>query len=409
MSNTKRQIAIISNTSWSIFNFRYGLIKALLKNNISVLVIAPEDEHSFKLRELGCDFEAIQLKNYSVNPIWDLYYAYQLHSILKKRKVDFLISYTIKPNIYGSMICRYLSIPILPIVTGLGHLFTQFSWKTRIAKWLYRFSLKRAAKVWFLNREDRDSFVRYNILKAQNTFILPSEGINTEFFRKNQFAGRSAGFTFLFAGRLMEEKGIYEYVKAARIVKEQRPDINFLILGFLGDGYPHAISRREIDQWEKEGIIQYEGATSDIKKYLEKVDGVVLPSYYREGVPRILLEAASMEIPIITTDNVGCREVIRHGENGFVCKSKDQDSLAYWMEALIQMPLEAREQMGKKGRELVRSKYKEQLIINYYIETLEKSLQSSLSKRKTQENWYSLANSFPIQYKSRSSRRKRPG
>ncbi len=406
MNSKTKRIAILSNTSWSIYNFRLGLIKSLIDSNISVLIIAPQDEFSPKLEEIGCEFQAIQLKNYSINPIWDIYYLVQLFFLLRKKQINYLISYTIKPNIYGSLVSRFLTIPNLAVVTGLGHLFTQLSWKTTIAKLLYRFSLKNTPQVWFLNREDRDTFLEQGIVHKSRTFILPSEGVDTHFFQKNKFAGRNPGFNFLFAGRLMEEKGIHDYVKAAKIVKEQKQEVNFIVLGFLDEGSPHAISKSQLDNWEKEGAIQFKGATANIKKHLEKVDCVVLPSYYREGVPRILLEAASMEIPIITTDNVGCREVIQHGENGFVCKPKDPASLAYWMEAITNIPLEKREEMGKSGRKMILSKFKEQFIIEYYIALLEKTFNSKLSSKKRKDNWYSLSKSFPIQYKSRSSGRK---
>ena len=403
MNNTTHRIAIMSNTSWSIYNFRYGLIKTLIESGISVVIIAPEDEYSEQLKSLGCEFQKIQLKNYSINPFWDLFYLFQLFFLLRKKHIDYVISYTIKPNIYGSMACRLLSIPNLAIVTGLGHLFTQLSWKTYIAKMLYRLSLSSTPQVWFLNREDRNTFLDLNIVKKEKTFILPSEGINTAFFQKNSYAGRSPDFNFLFAGRLMEEKGIYDFVEAAKIIKEECPQINFIILGFLGEGYPHAISQSQINQWEREGIIQFKGATANIKKHLEKVDCVVLPSYYREGVPRILLEAASMQIPIITTDNVGCREVIQHGKNGFVCKPKDPASLAYWMKAMIDTPLEKREQMGKKGRILVQSKFREEYIIEHYFIALEKALNDHLPRKKGKESGNSQAKSFPIQHNYRSS------
>jgi len=407
MSNKSRRIAVLSNTSWSIFNFRYGLLKSLLDSGVKVVIVAPRDEYSQRLENMGCEFEPTPLKNYSTNPFWDLLYTIQLFRILRRKKINFVISYTIKPNIYGSLACRLLNIPNLAVVTGLGHLFTQINWKTEVAKILYRLSLQYSHQVWFLNREDRQAFIRLSIVPEQKTFILPSEGVDTSYFRKNQFAGRSPDFNFLFAGRLMEEKGIHDFVLAAQLVKERYPHINFIILGFLGEGYPHAISKGQLLQWEKEGWIQFRGATSNIKKHLETVDCVVLPSYYREGVPRILLEAASMEIPIITTDNVGCREVIQHGDNGFVCKPRDAESLAYWMTTMINMPIKKREEMGERGRSLVVKKFKEQFIINQYFLTLENALQAKLSVKVKKEKRFSIARSFPIHDKTRSFGRKR--
>lgn len=367
-------IALVANTSWSIYNFRKGLIDQLLRQGFNVFIIAPHDEYQDRLAEMGCKTIPTPLRNYSINPIWDLVYFIQLLRIFKKHQINFIISFTIKPNIYGSLAARVLGIPILALITGLGHLFIKHSWKTYIARLLYTFSLKKAAQIWFLNREDQKTFVDLSIVKKVQTKVLPSEGVNTQFFKSNQYAGRSPQFSFLFAGRLMAEKGIYEYVEAARLVKERFPEVQFHVLGFIGEGFPHAISLSQMKAWQEEEIIIYHGATDNIRAYLDQVDCVVLPTYYKEGVPRILLEAASMELPIITTDNVGCREVVKHDINGFICKSQDAASLAYWMEKVVSCSAIQREKMGRFGRQLVIKKFDEQLIIKYYLRILEEYL-----------------------------------
>lgn len=366
-------IALVSNTSWSIYNFRKGLIVNLIQQGYHVIIIAPEDGYQSRLEDLGCSFVSVKLKNYSINPFWDLYYFLQLYFILQQQRIDFLITYTIKPNIYGSLAARLLRIPNLSAITGLGLLFIKDNWKTKVAKILYRFSLKKTKQVWFLNREDRRTFVRLRIVKPEQTFILPSEGVNTRYFQRDKFIGRRPHFSFLFAGRLIPEKGIYDFVEAARLVRENYPEVSFDVLGFIGKEFPSAISLEQLRGWEKEGLITYHGSTDHIKHFLNKTDCVVLPSYYKEGVPRILLEAASMEIPIITTDNVGCREVIHHDWNGYVCKNQDPASLAYWMEQLISCSVEQRDKMGQNGRELILQKYDECFIINYYLEAFHAS------------------------------------
>lgn len=367
-------IALLSNTSWSIYNFREGLIRHLLEAGINVVIIAPRDSYSARLEQLGCIFEEIELNQYGTNPIQDIRYFRQVAKLFSKYSINFLITYTIKPNVYGNLAARLFRIPGIAVVTGLGHLFTVVSWKTTIAKWLYRIALRPGRQVWFLNKEDQQLFLNSKIVKAKQTDYLPSEGVDTNFFKpaENKIIANNTSFTFLFAGRLMDEKGVRDFANAARIVKNKYPEVNFEILGFIESNFPHAISRAELQAWENEGILKYLGETDNMKHHLNRVQCVVLPSYYREGVPRILLEAASMELPVITTDNVGCRDIVRHNFNGYLCKKKDMDSLSHWLEQMYLTKPEKRQIMGRRGRNLVLNIFQEELIVNRYLASIRK-------------------------------------
>lgn len=368
-------VALVANTSWSIYNFRAGLIRQLLAEKVKVVIIAPTDKYSAKLTALGCVFESVDLEPYSTNPLKDLKFCWQISKILKKHHIQFLISYTIKPNIYTNFVARWHRIPSIAVVTGLGHLFTLTSWKTVVAKWLYKMALQKVPQVWFLNKEDLHFFVQQHLIRSPQAQYLPSEGIDSEYFKykKNQSVylnDSNRPFTFLFAGRLMDEKGIRDYVEAARIVKKTYPQVQFEILGFVEENFPYAVTAQELAAWEKEGIIHYLGSTDQIKTHLQQVNCVVLPSYYREGVPRILLEAASMQLPIITTDNVGCKDIVKHGYNGFLIKKREVQDLVFWLQQMLQLPESERMQMGENGRALVQRFFREDLIIDCYLSVL---------------------------------------
>ena len=376
MNNHRNETtAIVSNTSWSIYNFRKGLLTKLQLLGTQIIIIAPEDDYSKHFEEMGLIYIPIQLDNYGTNPLKDLLYSLQIFKILLKYRVNFLISYTIKPNIFASFAASLLSIPCLAVITGLGHLFTHRSWKTRIAKSLYKIGLRNVKEVWFLNNEDKRTFLSEGLIKTHQASVLPSEGVDTDYFAKDEKAGRTPQFNFLFAGRLIAEKGIKEFVKAAKMIKQKQTEIQFNVLGFINNNSPHAISKKQMESWHQEGLINFLGATSNIKSYLDCMDCVVLPTYYREGVPRILLEASSMEIPIITTDNVGCREVIDHGVNGYVCQPKNVESLAYWMQKMMDLNEKERDSMGIQGRKIVKNLYDESIIIAKYQKLLAKHLE----------------------------------
>lgn len=364
-------IAILSNTSWSVYNFRRGLIRQLLQRGARVVVIAPEDKFSRKLQAMGCIFEPAPVMNYSLNPLDCLRYMLVAYRLMKKWRIDYALSFTIKPNIFGQLAARLLGIPALAVITGLGHLFTSHSWKTWAAIRLYRLGLRRAARAWFLNRDDRDFFLDKRIIRPGQAGLLPGEGVDTDYFSPAPSPGPPGRpFRFLFAGRLMKEKGIFEYVEAARLLRAAGCRARFLVAGFIEEHFPNAVRISELQQWQAQGLIEYVGAHEDIRPFLARADAVVLPTYYREGVPRILLEAASMGRPIVATDNVGCREIVLEGYNGYLCEKKQAEGLAEKMRLLLELPGSARLQMGLAGRQLVLERFDEKYIIGQYLEQL---------------------------------------
>ncbi len=382
-------IAFVSNTSWSIYNFRAGLIKKLLAERIPILIIAPPDEYSTKLEDMGCIFEPVKLEQYGTNPLKDLHFCLQLSRIFQKYTIHFLITYTIKPNIFANLVARWHQVPSIAVITGLGHLFTIPSWKTLLVKQLYRFAFQKVAQTWFLNKEDMHFFIRKRIVKTKQAQYLPSEGIDTNYFKKVlhlKTSATSPPFTFLFAGRLMDEKGIREYVQAARLLKAKYPEVRFEILGFIEPHFPYAVTQEELLTWQQEGIIQYLGTTDTIETYLNRVNCVILPTYYREGVPRILLEAASLEIPMIATDNVGCKDIVRHDYNGFLCNKKDVIDLAYWMEKMLQLSEKKRKVMGANGRLVAHCYFREELVIERYLSVLQHYMNLNPSTSYEQHN-----------------------
>jgi len=221
MRNCKRKkIVLSSNTSWSIFNFRFGLIKELLKN-YEVIIVAPKDEYSEKLIDLGCKYYDIYIDRKGTNPINDLKTFWQYYRLYKKIKPDLIFHYTIKPNIYGTIAAKLNNIPSIAITTGLGYMFINNNIVTNIVKLLYKVSFKFAKQVWFLNQDDFDIFIKNKLIDKSKGFILHSEGVNTEKFKPIKTEKKDDIFRFLLIARMIWDKGIGEYVEAAKIIKQK--------------------------------------------------------------------------------------------------------------------------------------------------------------------------------------------
>ena len=367
------KIVLVSNTSWSLYNFRLGLIRSLNSQGYDVTVVAPRDSFTSKLISEGISYKEIAIKNYSINPFDDLKIIWQLSRIYRKIKPSLIFHYTIKPNIYGGIAAYLSGIPSILVTTGLGHLF---EFKNIIIRWitlfLYRVAAFMSKELWFLNENDKDVFVYKRIVRAKKTRVIKGEGINTSWFTPRKNKNLTGLNRFLFAGRLIWDKGVQEFVDAARIIKAKYPNTRFEIIGFIDQSNPKAVLYEQIAQWQKEKVIRYLGETTDIRPYLNKASCLVFPSYYREGISRILMEAASMETPSITSDNVGCRDLVDHGITGFIVEPKNVGSLVKSIEEFMKLSPEDKLVMGKLGRKKMIKHFEEKLIIGNYLQAIQK-------------------------------------
>lgn len=305
---------------------------------------------------------------------------------LRRLRPDIFLGYTIKPNVYGSLAASALGIPVINNISGLGTTFIRKGPSRRLVEVLYRISLAPSKRVFFQNEDDRSLFVERQIVKNKQTELLPGSGVDLERFTPiaKPFSDQGASFRFLFIGRVLRDKGVCEYVNAARRLKAEGRNVNCAILGFLEAENRTAIDRMTIDQWITEGLIEYLGGTDDVRMHIASADCIVLPSY-REGTSRTLLEAAAMGKPIIATDVPGCREVIDDGKNGLLCRVKDPDDLAQKMTELMNMPSPLRQSMGIAGRRKVEREFDEKIVIGRYLETIGQLLDTSVDGAKVGE------------------------
>ncbi|MDA7818286.1 glycosyltransferase family 4 protein [Sulfurimonas sp.] len=368
-----QKIAIVTNDSWYAWNMRANLGRAFKNNGYEVVFICPYDKYSQNIeKEFG--YIDVKVSTKGTNPFDDLKTIYNFYAIYKRIKPDIVLHYTIKPNIYGTIAASFLSIPTINNIAGLGTLFIKQNFVTKIAKWLYRFSQKRAMKIFFQNRDDFEMFVAEGLVDKEKCDTLPGSGVDIEKFKPvNKIDDKE--FKFLLVSRMLWAKGIGEFVEAAKIIKSKYHNIEFQLLGMLDAKTPTAISKKQMQEWVGDGYVSYLGTSDDVPSAIASVDCVVLPSYYREGTPRVLLEAASMAQPIITTDNVGCRDVVDDEINGYLCEVKNANDLADKMEMMISLSEDERKAMGEAGRKKIVKEFDEKIVIDKYLESIKEILE----------------------------------
>jgi len=299
-------IAFVSNSAWSVYNFRLDVIRYLIDHGFQVMVLAPDDEYSSYLQESGCRFIPLDFNNKTENPIADLFFYRQLKALYRQHRPDFIFHYVAKPNIYGSLAAAAVGIPSVAVITGLGYPFAKRNWLYRLVKQLYKRALRKTREVWFLNNEDAKIFINEHIVNIEKAKVLPGEGIDTDYFYAHHRNAKKENepFTFIMSTRLLKSKGISLYADAARILKKKNYSVRFELIGFFEQHHPDSIAREELDRWQKEGLIHYGGFVKDVRPFLQRADCFVFPSFYNEGVPRCLMEAASMELPVMSREPV---------------------------------------------------------------------------------------------------------
>lgn len=344
-----------------------------------IVAIAPKDIYSHKLVEADMDYFDIKINNKGTSILEDTKLIYSYYQTFKKIKPDILLLYTIKPNIYGSIAAKMLNIPVISSITGLGTAFLHENLFCKVARLLYKVSLNIPGKVFFENPHDKNFFIDQGFVEKEKTLLTPGAGIDTNDFRPIEQVkpDEKNSPKFLFIARLVRDKGLIEYIDAIKLLRPKYPTIEFAILGPYYPDNPTAIIEEEMDGWVEESLVNYLGESDDVKSIISEYDCVVLPSY-REGLSRVLLEAASMEKPIVTTNVPGCKDVVEEGINGFLCEKEDAVDLAEKIEQIILLSNYDRIQMGKRGREKVLQEFDESIVNAKYIAAIQGMLEQNV-------------------------------
>lgn len=358
-----KSLAIISSQAFSLVNFRGPLIRQLAEKNVRVYALAPDydEQRRREIAELGAQPVDFRMTRTGMNPWRDLLDTLGLAALLRRLRPDVTLGYFIKPVIFGTLAAWMARVPRrIAMIEGLGYVFSapatgeslQRRLLRRAVSWLYRRALSRADTVLFLNEDDRTEFCRLAVVRKDNSLTLGAIGVDLADWPMAPPV--LAPMTFLLAARLLREKGIAEFAAAARLVRERFPMTRFILLGGL-DPQPRGVSPSELDQWVDEGLLEWPGHV-EVKPWLGQASVFVLPSYYREGVPRSIQEAMAMGRPVITTDAPGCRETVVEGGNGFLIPVRDVPALAAAMLKFIERPLLV-ETMGRCSRRLAEERF----------------------------------------------------
>ena len=377
MSKSKK-IILVANSTWNIYNFRLNIIRKLTSQGHQLVVIAPIDEY-LEYKENFPEVKHVPLKTMgrdSTNPFRDLLLLAELYRKYKWLQPDLILHYTNKPNIYGGLAASFLKIPSVAFVTGLGYSFIHKGFLNFIVRKLYQISGKKHKKIIFENEDDLSLFVKDNIVKEENAISVKGCGVDTSYYIPFPNGHVKDQITFTFIGRLLYDKGIIEFIDAAKKTKAKYPNSKFEIIGEFDKDNPSNIDREYLSNWVDIGIIDYRGFVKDIRPLLEKSDCVVLPSY-REGMPRTILEGMSMGKAIITSDVPGCRETVVENQNGYIVPVKNSNALADAFEKLINLSYEERKKMGQAGRKMAEEIFDDKLIADHISAILNPILDAS--------------------------------
>lgn len=361
------RVLLTGNTCFKIANFRAGLIRALIEHGHEVIVLAPLDDWHTRLVELGCAVHDLPMDRNGTSPLAEAQLLSKIYMFIRRERPDFVFSYTIKNNIYSGLACRWLGIPFIPNVTGLGPAFNDSGVLNWIVRALYRLAFERAETVYFQNPDDRAMFLGAGLTTEMRAELLPGSGVDLHNFAVQPLPDTSNGIVFLLIARLLWDKGIGLYVEAAQRLRETHPEARFGLLGPLDHVSRSAIPKEQILEWDDKGDIQYLGQTQDVRPSLAAAHCIVLPSWYREGTPRVLLEAAATGRPVVTTNMPGCRDAVEDGVTGLICAPRNLESLLDAMQKFLALTDTEKSKMGAAARVRAEQEFDEGIVIEAYL------------------------------------------
>lgn len=360
-----KKVMILCNSLSGLFQFRKELLESLLKNSYKTIVVAPNDEqYSKALIELGIEYILLSFESRGTNPLKDLNIIKEYKKIIKENKPDVVLTYTIKPNVYGGYVCSRLNIPYIVNITGLGSSLENTGILQKISLTLYKRGLKKAKCVFFQNKDNLDFMLKHKIVK-NNFKLIPGSGVNLQYHSLLQYPQDDI-IRFLFISRIIYEKGIDEYLECAKYIKSKYSNTEFHILGRCDD----QSYLKKINELQSKNIVIYHGQVNDVREYHKISNCTIHPSFYPEGMSNVLLESCAAGRPIITTKRPGCKEIVDDGVNGYLIECKDTEGLKEKVEKFINMSFSEKKKMGLNGRKKVENEYDRNIVIDSYLKEI---------------------------------------
>lgn len=368
-----KKILIVNNENISVRNHRMTFIKYLQQQNYEVVVAATVIDDNVESILKECRFIKLKKLNlHSTNPLKDVMFFIELIKLYRSENPALICHFTAKPNIYGSLAAYILKIPAISTVNGLGRVFDKENITSFVVSKLYKYSISFCNLVFFQNHDDQELFVKKRIIPKELSEVVYGSGVDTEKISPLNYipSKKNDNFVFIFASRLIWSKGVKEFILAAEKVKQKYPNSEFRIYGYIAEHEKNAVTKDYLNTYQDQGVIKFFGSTNKLLDEMAKSDVVVLPSYYREGIPKVLIEALSLGKPIITTNSVGCRETVEYGKNGFTVPVKDFEALANSMVKIISLSSIDLKEMGIYSRKMAVDRYDQKKIFSRYIEVI---------------------------------------
>lgn len=351
---------ILTNNFSGLYNFRREVMKALRENGIDVFIAAPFDEKKGYFEEIGCHLIDIPLSRRETNPFKDIVLLRKYSNLLRRYRPEVVLSYTIKPNLYGGIACQFHGVPQIANITGLGSAVENPGWLQKLTVFLYRIGLRKTRMVFFQNKANRDFCISRRMVKGANR-LIPGSGVNIHYHSLQEYPEEGV-IKFIFISRLLKEKGIEEYLDAAVSIKGKYPDTEFHIVGRCEEGYEMRLKRLQED-----GVVVYHGQQADVRPFIGAAHCTVHPSYYPEGMSNVLLESCAAGRPIITTNRPGCGEIVDDGKNGFLIRERDSADLVRVIERFLSLPYSRKKNMGLTARDKVEREFDRQVVVDAYL------------------------------------------
>ena len=372
-------VALSANCAWNLAHFRRPIIQKLIGLGWRVVAMVPQDEFTTDLEALGMEVHPVAMNPRGLSPLADLALLFRYYRALRKVNPTVFMAFTAKPNIYGSAAAAWAGIPCLNTVSGLGTGFLSGRLLEAILTKLYRWGLRRTYRVFFHNADDRNLFLLKKIVRPEQAVIVNGSGVSLSRFSPASSSPQRASPTFLFIGRFLKDKGVHEFLQAAAAVKKTIA-ANYQMIGSL-DSHPKAACAKALKLSAELGYVELVGENTDVRPFIAAADCIVLPSY-REGLPRVLLEAAAMGKPVIATNVAGCRDVVEDGVTGLLCEPKSSQSLAGAMLSFAAMPENDRQAMGRRARDKAEREFSEDSFVDAYVDVIAQ-LAAAMSQPET--------------------------